>query len=132
MTSGVAVILGPTGRNFGAGMSGGVAFVYDPGEKLRGNCNTGLVSLKKPDGEDESVLRNIVARHLEYTGSTIAGAILSDFEHNVSAFVKVIPDAYQKVLDVMASARESGVPEEDVPIFAFIEIRRGRPEEKKY
>jgi glutamate synthase (ferredoxin) len=132
MTSGVAVILGPTGRNFGAGMSGGVAFVYDPGEKLKDNCNTALVSLKKTDGEDEPVLRNRLSRHLEYTGSAIANAILSDFEHSVRAFVKVIPDSYQKVLDAMTSAREIGVPEEDAPIFAFNEIRRGKPEEKKY
>ena len=131
MTSGVAVILGPTGRNFGAGMSGGVAFVYDPGKKLSGNCNAAFVSLKKPEGEDEAVLKNMLKRHLEYTGSPIAAAILNDFEKSAASFVKVVPDAYQHALDIMREARASGVPEEDVPMFAFNEIRQGKTEEKK-
>jgi glutamate synthase domain-containing protein 3 len=90
-----------------------------------------MVSLTAPDGEDEALLRGILERHLEYTGSEIAGEILSDFGKNAGSFVKVIPDAYRKVMDVMRGARESGVPEEDVPIYAFNEMRRGKPEEKK-
>ena len=131
MTSGVALILGPTGKNFAAGMSGGTAYVYDPDRCLRDNCNTGLVNLTAPDREDEKILRDMMERHVEYTGSAIAEAMLNDFEKNVESFVKVIPDAYQKVLDAMKGAREAGIPEEDVPLYAFNEIRRGRPEEKK-
>ncbi|MDR1514389.1 MAG: glutamate synthase large subunit [Synergistaceae bacterium] len=131
MTSGVALILGPTGKNFAAGMSGGTAYVYDPGGHLRDNCNTGLVSLIAPNGEDEKILRNMLERHFEYTGSGIAEAILKDFEKSAESFVKVVPDAYRKVLDTMKGARELGIPEEDVPLYAFNELRRGRPEEKK-
>jgi glutamate synthase domain-containing protein 3 len=131
MTSGVVVILGPTGRNFGAGMSGGVAYAYDPGDKLRNNCNTGLVSMAKPEGEDERVLRDAIKRHFDYTGSEIAGAILNDFEKSLESFVKVIPDAYQKVMEAMRDARGNGIPEDEVPLYAFNEVRKGKPEEKK-
>jgi glutamate synthase (ferredoxin) len=131
MTRGVAVILGPTGRNFGAGMSGGVAYVYDPYDKLKDNLNTDLVSMAKPDDEDVGVLRSMVERHFEYTGSAVAGAILRDFEKSAESFVKVIPDAYRRVLDVMKRASENGVPEADVPLYAFNEMVRGKPEEKK-
>ncbi|GHV55196.1 glutamate synthase subunit alpha [Synergistales bacterium] len=131
MTQGTVVILGSTGRNFGAGMSGGVAYVYDPDGRLKDNCNRDLVSLTVPDGEDTKTLRSIIERHFELTKSETASAILSDFEKSLCSFVKVIPDAYQKVLDAMKAARSEGVPEEDIPLRVFNEMKRGKPEEKK-
>jgi glutamate synthase (ferredoxin) len=132
MTSGVVVILGPTGKNFGAGMSGGVAYVYDPENKFGDNCNRDLAdSLTKLDREDEETLRNIIKCHREYTGSPVAGAILGDFETSLESFVKVVPKSYQKVMASMRSARENGVPEEDIPLYAFNDVRNGRAEEKK-
>jgi glutamate synthase (ferredoxin) len=132
MTSGVVLILGPTGKNFGAGMSGGVAYVHDPDDRLRGNCNTGLVNLTAPDGDDEMILRNMLERHFEYTRSFVAGTILNDFEKKLKSFVKVMPDAYKKALDAMKSAGDAGVPDEDAPLYAFNETRQGsKPEEKK-
>jgi glutamate synthase (ferredoxin) len=131
MTSGVVAILGPTGKNFGAGMSGGIAYVYDPDGKLSGNCNAGPSSLAKPNGEDAKTLKSMIERHCSHTGSPIARAILDDFEKKLESFVKVIPDSYQKVLDAMQNARDIGVAEEDIPLYAFNEARNGRPEEKK-
>jgi glutamate synthase (NADPH/NADH) large chain len=131
MTSGLVVILGSTGRNFGAGMSGGIAYVYDPYGKLKDNCNTGLVSLAALNDEDAQTLHDTIERHFKYTGSDIAEAILGNFKKNLKSFIKVIPDAYQKVLDSIRLARISGVPEEDIPLYVFNEARSGKPEEKK-
>jgi glutamate synthase (ferredoxin) len=108
MTGGVAVILGPTGQNFAAGMSGGVAYVFDPDGDLEGNTNLGLVSLvnlanlhgnegnEGNEDEDAEVLRNTLERHLSYTGSPKAQAILNDFPSNLASFVKIIPHASLK------------------------------------
>jgi glutamate synthase (ferredoxin) len=131
MTSGTAVILGPTGRNFGAGMSGGVAYVYDPDGKLAANLNSGIGRLTTPDDEDEAILRKILERHAEYTGSTIASGILEDFKSSVKSFVKVIPDAYQRVLTAFREAREAGIPEEEIPLSVFNSISRAGAEERK-
>ena len=131
MTSGAVVILGPTGKNFGAGMSGGAAYVYDPFDKLRGNCNEGLASLNVPGKEDKEVLKRMLERHFEYTGSAIAESILKDFEKSSESFVKIIPDAYQEALDAMKRARDKGIPEEDVPLYAFNEVQRDKSEERK-
>jgi glutamate synthase (ferredoxin) len=131
MTQGLVVILGPTGRNFGAGMSGGVAYVFDPENKLPENCNPGLRSLTGLDGEDAATLRGALERHVEYTGSDIARAILDDLDASAGSFVKVIPDAYRRVLDAIRDARREGVPEEDIPLSVFNTVTRGKPEEKK-
>jgi glutamate synthase domain-containing protein 2/glutamate synthase domain-containing protein 1/glutamate synthase domain-containing protein 3 len=98
MTRGVAVILGPTGRNFAAGMSGGIAYVYDPDGDFEARCNHGLVDLEKVDGSDETALRQLIARHLEYTGSKVAERLLSDFDQAARKFVKVFPRDYKRVL----------------------------------
>jgi glutamate synthase (NADPH/NADH) large chain len=100
MTGGRVVILGPTGRNFAAGMSGGVAYVWDLGDALLGNCNLGMVELEKVESdEDASELRGIVEKHRDLTGSTIANEILESWDESMAKFVKVMPTDYKRVLE---------------------------------
>jgi glutamate synthase (NADPH/NADH) large chain len=100
MTGGRVVILGPTGRNFAAGMSGGIAYVWDPGEALLANCNLGMVELEKVEADEDLVeLRNLIEKHRDYTGSAIAIEILSRWERSVPNFVKVMPTDYKRVLE---------------------------------
>jgi glutamate synthase (NADPH/NADH) large chain len=100
MTGGRIVILGPTGRNFAAGMSGGIAYVWDPGDTLLGNCNLGMVELEKIEvDEDAAELRGLVEKHRELTGSGIANEILKSWEESVAQFVKVMPTDYKRVLE---------------------------------
>ncbi|MCA9838180.1 MAG: glutamate synthase large subunit [Trueperaceae bacterium] len=92
MTGGVAVILGDTGRNFGAGMSGGVAYVYDPEAKLDLRLNKGMVRLEPlTDKLDEQLLRTLIERHKELTGSSLAQTILESWEMSLKSFWRVAP-----------------------------------------
>ena len=100
MTGGVVVVLGPTGRNFAAGMSGGLAYVYDPDGTFRGRCNPEMVDLVEVDEyKDVGVLSNLLNRHVLYTGSVVADAIVNDFARLVANFVKVFPKDYRRVLE---------------------------------
>ncbi|MGN6291436.1 MAG: glutamate synthase large subunit [Chitinophagaceae bacterium] len=98
MTGGLVVILGDTGRNFAAGMSGGIAYVYDVKGKFRENCNTEMVDLDKCELEDKNELFTLVQKHLEYTDSTVARFILQDLDNQLQHFVKVFPKDYKRVL----------------------------------
>ncbi|MBM4076717.1 MAG: glutamate synthase subunit alpha, partial [Planctomycetes bacterium] len=100
MTGGCAVILGPTGRNFAAGMSGGFGFVYDRHNALLGNCNLEMVELEKvTESEDISLLKELLAKHYKFTGSTVASAILQNWEDELPSFVKVMPIDYKRALN---------------------------------
>jgi glutamate synthase (NADPH) large chain len=118
MTGGRAVVLGPTGRNLAAGMSGGVAFVLDLDP---GNVNTEMVRLQRPDADDLRWLRSIVTRHHELTGSTVASSLLGDWPRRCAAFTKVMPVDYQRVLEAARIARAEG---RDVDT-AIMEASRG-------
>lgn len=98
MTGGLAVILGETGRNFAAGMSGGIAYVYDVKGKFAKNCNTEMVDLDTVGDEDIDELREMIQKHFSYTNSTVAKFILNDLENQVKNFVKVFPRDFKKVL----------------------------------
>jgi glutamate synthase (NADPH/NADH) large chain len=98
MTGGTAVILGATGRNFAAGMSGGLAFIYDVKGNFEQMCNTEMVELEKPDEFDQQTLKELLGKHFNYTQSTVAGLILADFEEQMKYFVKVFPKDYKKAL----------------------------------
>jgi glutamate synthase domain-containing protein 3 len=103
MTGGVAVILGTTGRNFAAGMSGGVAYVYDPGDELLANCNMEMVELEPiTEPRDVEELQRLIDNHREYTASTLAGRLLSDWENSLTKFKKVIPTDYKRALQELA------------------------------
>jgi glutamate synthase (NADPH/NADH) large chain/glutamate synthase (ferredoxin) len=100
MTGGVVVVLGPTGRNFAAGMSGGIAFVYDPDEVFRDQCNLEMVDLVPvEDYKDIALLSNLVNRHVLYTGSQTGDEIVNDFSTALGRFVKVFPRDYRRVLE---------------------------------
>ncbi|HKI73895.1 MAG TPA: glutamate synthase subunit alpha, partial [Pseudomonadales bacterium] len=103
MTGGRAVILGSTGRNFGAGMSGGVAYVWDKNGDFEKKCNTETFELEAVEDEtDIGELKAMIERHLEYTGSTVAESILCNWEKELGHFVKVMPTDYKRVLAEMA------------------------------
>jgi len=108
MTGGRAVVLGPTGRNFAAGMSGGVAFVYDTDGAFPARVNREMVLIETPDGEDLSWLQALLLRHQSATGSMVAERLLEDWETATEFFVKVMPTDYKRVLEAAAAARASG------------------------
>jgi glutamate synthase (NADPH/NADH) large chain len=98
MTGGRIVILGGTGRNFAAGMSGGIAYLYDVNDKLDEKCNKEMVDLDEVDDEGAVELKSMIEKHYQYTGSTVAKFILEDFDNQLQHFVKVFPKDYKKVL----------------------------------
>jgi glutamate synthase (NADPH/NADH) large chain len=98
MTGGYAVILGPTGRNFAAGMSGGIAYVYDPEKKLHLNCNREMVDFDPLEDEDLSRIKKLIRNHYKYTSSKIAKNMLNNFQEIVPHFIKVMPRDYKAVL----------------------------------
>ncbi len=104
MTGGRVIILGNTGRNFAAGMSGGIAYVYDVKGKFPGNCNTEMVDLDPCDIHDKNELFTMLQKHVEYTGSAVAKFILQDLENQLQHFVKVFPKDFKKVLQAKGIA----------------------------
>jgi glutamate synthase (ferredoxin) len=98
MTGGRVVILGPTGRNFAAGMSGGYAYVLDEDGDFPDHCNMGIVRLKEIDSEDEETILRLVRRHFQYTRSERADEVLRKWETFASMFVKVSPVDYERAL----------------------------------
>ncbi|MET1000895.1 MAG: glutamate synthase large subunit, partial [Acidimicrobiia bacterium] len=109
MTGGRAVILGPTGRNFAAGMSGGLAFVWDPDRTLYLRMNHEMCDIDALDDDDIDWLRGIITMHMEETGSPVAEGILSEWWHNVGSFTKIFPKDYKRVLEAQRDAIERGV-----------------------
>jgi len=109
MTGGRVAVLGPTGRNFAAGMSGGVAYIYDPGGDFERRCNLELVDLEELCEEDDFELRSLIAEHRQRTGSLVARNLLADWENAVTDFVKVMPRDYARVLAERAAARAEAV-----------------------
>jgi glutamate synthase domain-containing protein 2/glutamate synthase domain-containing protein 1/glutamate synthase domain-containing protein 3 len=98
MTGGCVVVLGPTGRNFAAGMSGGIACIWDPEEAFPPNCNMGMVELEPVHPDGDEFLRNLVAEHERRTGSTVAAALLERWEEAAGEFVVVIPPGFRAAL----------------------------------
>ena len=98
MTGGKVVILGGTGRNFAAGMSGGIAYLYDVNERISTKCNMEMIDLDDVTEEDAIELKTMIQKHYDYTSSTVARFILNDFDNQVQHFVKVFPKEYKKVL----------------------------------
>ncbi|MFH1127895.1 MAG: glutamate synthase large subunit [Candidatus Omnitrophota bacterium] len=98
MTGGRVVILGATGRNFAAGMSGGIAYVFDPGTTFKSRCNLDMVELQTVSSEDQAEIYNLVSLHYKYTKSPIAKDILACFGYKGKKFVKVMPLEYKRIL----------------------------------
>lgn len=122
MTGGRVVVLGATGRNFGAGMSGGVAYVYNPDGAFATNISTEQAEAIEPlSGDDFTWLHDIVTRHRDETGSVVAERILGDWSQQVNHFVKVMPRDYKKVLLAISEAEKNGRDVEE----AIMEAARG-------
>jgi glutamate synthase (NADPH/NADH) large chain len=98
MTGGIAVVLGETGRNFAAGMSGGVAYIYNPNKTFEGHCNMEMVAFDPMEKEDIDTLRALIENHNTFTGSDVASFILKDWDNQLKHFVKVMPTDYKAVL----------------------------------
>ncbi len=115
MTGGRVAVLGPTGRNFAAGMSGGIAYVYDPDEQFLARCNLAMVELEKVlDPRDVAELKEMIQDHQRYTGSTVAEDILKHWDERCPLFHKVMPIDYR--LALRQPPRESTAPAEAVPV----------------
>jgi glutamate synthase (ferredoxin) len=109
MTGGRVVVIGRTGRNFAAGMSGGVAYVLDVDGDFKRRCNPGMVDLERLDQPDEiGLVRDLIRRHVDATGSTYAAGILRDWIDVQPRFVKIMPRDYKRVLLAEARARAEG------------------------
>ena len=125
MTGGRVVVLGPTGRNFAAGMSGGVAYVLDERGEFRSMVNAQMVDLEGvTDPPDVAELRRLVERHLQHTASMRARQVLDDWDNTLPRFVKVIPRDYKRMLAAIARAEEQGLVGEEAIMAAFEENAR--------
>ena len=109
MTGGMVVILGEIGRNFAAGMSGGISYVYDPSNNKEQYFNKEMVYLEVPEEEDFGELRRLIRNHFKYTGSEKALKILQSWDDSKFQFIKVMPKEYKAVLEKMKTeaAQES-------------------------
>ncbi len=109
MTGGRVVVLGSTGRNFAAGMSGGIAYVLDAKGAFSRLCNPAMVDMERLDDlEDIELVQRLVRRHLEYTGSAVAERVLASWDQSMKTFVKVMPRDYKRVLQAQAHAAAVG------------------------
>jgi glutamate synthase (ferredoxin) len=122
MTGGRVVILGPTGRNFAAGMSGGIAYVLDRTGDLPSRCNMQMVALETVDDPDEiEELWKMMHRHQSYTQSELAVRILADWKNMVRKFVKVMPKDYKRILQAVKRVQAAGLSGEEAIMAAFEE-----------
>ncbi|WP_075343683.1 glutamate synthase large subunit [Tenacibaculum agarivorans] len=110
MTGGKVVVLGKTGRNFAAGMSGGIAYVYDPSHQFRNElCNLEMVELVHLETEDQHELKEIIQKHVQYTTSDLGATILKDWEVNKMDFIKVFPTDYRLALERLAQEKTNKI-----------------------
>ncbi len=122
MTGGVVIVLGPTGRNFAAGMSGGIAYVLDEAGVFPDHCNAEMIELDSLDDPEEIArLKRLIERHRELTGSNRAATVLADWQRSVKCFVKVFPKDYRRMLGAIERATEAGLSGEEALQAAFEE-----------
>jgi len=108
MTGGRVVVIGSTGRNFAAGMSGGVAYVLEDKDKFDISCNKDMVLLEELNEEDAKAVKEMLTKHVEYTKSSVAQKILADWSSYQSKFIKVMPEDYKRVLQAIKRAKAEG------------------------
>ena len=125
MTGGRVVVLGPTGRNFAAGMSGGVAYVLDEHGVFDARINTAMVEVERvEDAEEADALRTLLERHRDYTGSGVASRVLDAWPTMLPKFVRVIPKDYKRVLACIKRAHDQGLSGDEAIMAAFEENSR--------
>jgi glutamate synthase (NADPH/NADH) large chain len=128
MTGGLAVILGATGRNLGAGMSGGTAYVHELAESQvnRDAIASGELGLLPMDSADAAILKDLLERHVALTDSALAARMLADFDRVVEEFVKVLPRNYAAVLETRAKAADEGLdPDGDTVWRRILQVTTG-------
>ncbi|MCU6709187.1 glutamate synthase large subunit [Paenibacillus sp. J5C_2022] len=120
MTGGRVVVLGETGRNFGAGMSGGVAYIYDEKGDFHNHCNLEMILLERVEMEgDVAELRTMIERHVQYTESAAGSRILADWGASLTKFIKIIPKDYKRMLEQIQRAEDKGLQGGDALLAAF-------------
>lgn len=120
MTGGRVVVLGSTGRNFAAGMSGGVAYVFDEKGDFPSKCNKEMVGLEKlSDIEEMNEIKNMIKNHVEYTGSELGKKLLSNWDKIADKFVKVMPKDYKRMLQAIKQVTDQGLTGEEALMAAF-------------
>ncbi len=125
MTGGRVVVLGPTGRNFAAGMSGGVAYVYDDSGTFATRVNGQMVDVERiPDAQEAAELRSLIERHVAATGSAHAERILAAWDTQLTKFVRVMPKDYRRALACLKRAHEQGLSGDEAIMSAFEENAR--------
>ena len=123
MTGGTVVILGQTGKNFAAGMSGGVAYVYDPNHDLYMRLNKQLVNTYEVTGKaDIETLTQLLKNHYKYTNSDVAEKILSNLDHELSNFKKIVPKDYEKITTLIQELKAKGYHEDEARLMAFEQV----------
>ena len=123
MTGGTVVILGQTGKNLAAGMSGGVAYVYDPNHDLYMRLNKQLVNTYEVTGKaDKEVLEELLNKHYTYTDSDVAKKILSNLDEELSNFKKIVPKDYEKITTLIQELKTKGYHEDEASIMAFEQV----------
>ena len=126
MTGGKVVVLGPTGINFAAGMSGGIAYLYTEDVDYKINLNTDMILIEELSLEDEEEVKELIQEHVDATGSPKANKILYNFETEKSKFIKIIPKDYKKILETVEKYKNLGCSDDEAEIKAFNEIKNGR------
>ena len=117
------VVLGQTGRNFAAGMSGGIAYVYDADGQFAKRCNMGMVGLEALEAADLDYLKSMIQEHQQITGSSVAAGMLADWAAASAKFIKVMPTEYKKILGCFEQVRAEGkVQGEDAIALAAFEL----------
>ena len=123
MTGGTVVILGQTGKNLAAGMSGGVAYVYDPNHDLYMCLNKQLVNTYEVSGKaDKEVLEELLNKHYTYTDSDVAKKILSNLDEELSNFKKIVPKDYEKITTLIQELKTKGYHEDEASLMAFEQV----------
>ncbi|MBQ3671066.1 MAG: hypothetical protein II921_06265, partial [Treponema sp.] len=123
MTGGTAVILGRTGRNLAAGMSGGTAYVLDMGHDLYQRLNKQLVSMNEvTDAHDIEILTDLISQHKKETGSALASKILADLGSYLPHFKKIVPNDYHRMLVEISSAESRGLSHDEAVLEAFKKV----------
>lgn len=124
MTGGQVVVIGPTGRNFAAGMSGGVAYILDEAGDFASRCNNEMADIEPLDAEDIDKIRKAIEKHVHYTKSQKGQKVLANWEEMLPKFVKVMPRDYKRVLNCLKKAFEAGLSGDDALSAAFEENAR--------
>ena len=123
MTGGTVVILGQTGKNLAAGMSGGIAYIYDPNHDLYTRLNKQLVNTYEVSGKaDIETLTQLLRNHFKYTNSDVAEKILSNLDHELSNFKKIVPKDYEKITTLIQELKAKGYHDDEASLMAFEQV----------